>query len=69
MSANSTIQNVQQLSDNELDAVSGGDTLIAGPVENPALQKAEQELKDAYLKNHPIHLGQPLPTPQVAVPH
>ena len=66
MSTNSINQNVQQLNDAELDAVSGGGTVI-GPVQNPAIQKAEQELKDAYLNNHPIHLG-PFPTPNVAVP-
>jgi hypothetical protein len=68
MTANSNTFNAIELTDTDLEHVTGGDAVIAGPAINPVLQKAEQELKDAYLKNHPIHLGTPFSVPNTPVP-
>ncbi len=68
MTANSNTFNAIELTDTDLEHVTGGDAGGATLAVNPVLQKAEQELEAAYLKNHPIHLGTPFSIPHTAFP-
>ncbi len=53
---------IRELSASEMDLVAGGDAQPTMTVAGQNMLKIEQELKDAYLKSHPIHIP-PIPLP------
>lgn len=67
MTANSNTFNAIELTDTDLEHITGGDSNIVGVAINPILLKAEQDLEAAFQRNHPIHLGS-FPPPHTAVP-
>jgi hypothetical protein len=65
MTFNSNIFNAIELTEADLDCVSGGDA--ANIAVNPIFLKAKEELEAAYQRSHPINLGS-FPPPHIAVP-
>jgi len=63
MTCKSNVANETALTDAELEAVAGGfgGTLLI--TQSPWVALA-RELSQAYLANHPTHLGEPLPHPR-----
>ncbi len=64
MTFNSNTFNAIELTEADLDCVSGGGDAVS--ISSPWL-KIERELEADYQKSHPIHLGS-FPPPHIAVP-